>query len=387
MAEHLFDELKRYVSFGADDEDVLRELGPLLEPELDAIVEAFYARIEQHAGALAVIAGGASQVQRLKATLRLWLQRCFAGPWDLNYFEQRAQIGRRHVLIQLPQHYNLTAMNVIRSRLTRSVLALGAELERTQRRLLAIGKLLDLELAVILHTYNEDFSAQLLRSERLATFGQMTSAIAHELRNPLGVIESSAFLLRQRARGDPAVIRHADKIQAQVVRSNRIITSLLDIVRERPPLRSWVAPALLAERAASALHDATGFGVQLHTQADLPQVSVDPAQIQQVLLNLLNNALEATGSGGVVRLTLRARDQSVEFLIADDGPGIDPRLGSRIFEPLMTTKEGGVGLGLSLCRKLVQAHQGVLEVVSSLDLQGAAFSLRLPVSADVPEGS
>jgi signal transduction histidine kinase len=380
LSEHVFDEMKRYVAFGAADERVLSELGPLLSTDVGPIIDEFYARIEQHPDAVAVITRGAAQVERLKATLRKWVERLFVGPWDVSYFDHRAHIGRRHVLIQLPQHYNFTAMDLIRNRLIRLVLGLGSDAELTAQRVIALNKLIDLELAIILHTYNEDWSVQLQRNERLATFGQMTSAIGHELRNPLGVIESSVFLLRRRVGDDPGAARHLDKIQGQVARSNRIITSLLDIVGDRPPARAAIAPLVLAERAITALRDATGFDVELRAAAGLPEVMVDEGQIQQVLLNLLNNAFEAAGAAGVVRITLRLRGSELEFLVADDGPGVDPSVRLRIFEPLVTTKDTGVGLGLALCRKLVHAHAGALELVASPDLRGAAFSLRLPAA-------
>jgi two-component system sensor histidine kinase HydH len=377
MAEHIFDEMKRYMRFGSTEEQALCELGPLIEPHIGLVIDEFYARIEEHPGAMAVISGGAAQVQRLKQTLRQWLAELFVGPWDLSYFEHRALIGRRHVVIQLPLHYNFTAMDLVRNHLLRLTVEAGGDPGVIGRRTLAVNKLIDLELAIILHTYSEDFDAQLRRQERLATFGQMTSAISHELRNPLGVIESSVFLLRRRVGDDPAAVRHIDKIQAQVARSNRIITSLLDIVRGRPPVWVRVSPVHLAEAAISALHEATGYAVQLHAEGDPPAVFVDPERIQQVLLNLLSNAADAAGKGGIVRLELRRHEGEVEFLVSDSGPGVDPSVKSRIFEPLVTTKEKGIGLGLALCRKLVEAHQGVLELVPARDLPGAAFSLRL----------
>jgi signal transduction histidine kinase len=205
----------------------------------------------------------------------------------------------------------------------------------------------------------------------------MTSAIGHELRNPLGVIESSAFLLRRRVGDDPASARHIDKIQAQVARSSRIITSMLDIVRDRPPVRVTIAPRKLAQVAASALQDARGAVVQVELGDDLPDVLVDPEQIGQVLLNLLTNATEAAGIDGVVRLDVAHAAGEVEFRVSDSGPGIDPIVRARMFEPLVTTKDAGVGLGLALCRKLVDAHQGVLEALATGPLAGATFSLRL----------
>jgi signal transduction histidine kinase len=377
VTESLFEELKRYVRFGTEDEQALRELRPLLSPDFVAIIDLFYARIEEHPQASAVIVGGAAQVTRLKQTLNAWLAHFFTGPWDEAYFEHRCAIGRRHVLIGLPQHYNFTAMGLIRTELQRRVLARTSDPELAARRSVAIDKLIDLELAIILHTYREDYTSQLRRHERLATFGQMTSTIAHELRNPLGVIQSSVYLLRRRIGEDDGAIRHADKIQAHVARANRIITNLLDIVRERPPVRTPVEPSTLAAAAAQMTQETRGVSVEVHVAPDLPKVAVDPDQFQQVLRNLIDNAIDAAGTGGTVRMDVALRGQEVEIVVSDSGPGIDPALKERLFEPLVTSKHSGVGLGLALCRKLVAAHEGVIELVPPRVLSGAHFAVRL----------
>ncbi|MGD8858457.1 MAG: protoglobin domain-containing protein [Myxococcales bacterium] len=380
MDEELFDEMKRYVGFGGDDEALLRDAGPLLEPHFARVVDDFYGRVERHPGALAVIREGQAQVDRLKKTLIRWLREFFEGPWDQAYFEHRERIGRMHVRIQLPQQYNFTAMNVIRGHLTDLVARLTPDSSLAARRVRAIDRLMDLELAIVLHTYREDYDSQLQRTERLATFGQMTSTIGHELRNPLGVIESSVYLLRRRVGEDPAVVRHLDKIQGQVARSNRIIGSMLDIVRDRPPNRGRVLPVVAADRAVADVLERRGFGVELVAEAKVAPVLVDPQQLHQVLVNLLDNAVDAIGGEGRVRVRVGAAGASrVALVVSDSGPGIHPDVRARLFEPLVTTKDAGVGLGLALCRKLVDAAGGTLDVVSpgQDDLPGAVFRVTL----------
>lgn len=378
MTEHLFDEMKRYVRFGPEDEQCLLDLGPVLAPHLVEIVDDFYARITEHPDALAVIRGGPEQIERLKTTLHAWLQRCFEGPWDEAYFDARARIGHRHVEIGLPQHYNFTAMNIIRQHLTRLVAVAPGTTALRLARSLAVQRLMDLELAIVLHTYRESYVSQLKRNERLAAFGQLTSTIGHELRNPLAVVESSAYLLRRRVGGDPAAVRHVDKIQKQVVRSNRIIATLLDIVRDRPPSRVKVSPRELAARAATWVRDERHFEVQLDVPEGLDDVCVDAGQIDQVLGNLLTNAVDAAGPEGRVILSGRLVGGFLEFVVADSGSGIDPSVRERLFEPLVTTKGSGVGLGLALCKKLAEAHGGEVHLSKEPELSGAAFVVRLP---------
>jgi signal transduction histidine kinase len=303
--------------------------------------------------------------------------RFFTGPWDHAYYEQRARIGRRHVEIGLAQHYMLTSMNAIRQHVSGLILDGPTSPDIGRGEIAATDKLFDMELAIMLHTYREDYLKQLQRQERLATFGQITSTIAHELRNPLGVIDSSLYLLRGRLPEDEAAHRHADKIQAQVQRSNRLIGSMLDLVRERPPRVQRVA---LGELLAEVLerNKESGRSVRIVSAPELPEIDADPDQLHQILQNLLANAFDAAGPEGEVRLDVTHWGDRIRFVVSDSGPGIDPSVAARLFEPLVTTKATGTGLVLALCRKLALAHGGTFSLVSG-PLPGAAFLLDLPV--------
>jgi signal transduction histidine kinase len=377
MAEELWDEMKRYVGFGEADERHLRALAPRLGPHFVEIVEEFYRRITAHPGAAAVLESE-RQIERLKGTLRTWLAQFFAGPWDQPYFEQRARIGRRHVEISLGQHYMLTAMNVIRRQVVDLILTGPTASHVKREETASVEKLFDLELAIMLHTYREDYLKQLQRQERLATFGQLTSTIAHELRNPLGVMESSLYLLQSRLPDDGDARRHLDKIRAQVRRSNRLITSMLDLVRDKAPRRTRVAPAEIAAEAVRVVEDERQVRVTADVAPDLPVLQADASQVQQVLGNLLANAADAAGPGGQVHLAVSRVGDHVRFVVSDSGPGVDPAMVPRLFEPLFTTKHGGTGLGLALCKKIALAHGGALALGKGA-LPGAAFVFDLPV--------
>lgn len=377
--EHFFDELKRYVGFSVDDEALLRAVGPRVTPHAQAIADDFFAHLLRHPGARRAITGGEAQVASLRRAIIAWIGALFEGPWDLAYYERRARIGRRHVQISLPQHYMFTAMSVIRGHLTRVALDTAVEPARGRDEAAAIDRLLDLELAVMLHTYSEDTLARLQRSERLATFGQFAASIAHELRNPLGVIESSTFLVRKRLGDAPeAVARHLEKIDAQVQLSNRIITNVLDLVRDRAATPSAARPAaLLAAARASFAHPFARHHERI--EEPLPDVWVDPDHARQILVNLLSNAYDAAAPDGEVLVRVRADGPSVLFVVSDSGAGIDPAVRARLFEPLVTTKVRGIGLGLALCRRLAERNGGTVSVVRG-ELSGAGFELRLPAA-------
>ena len=164
------------------------------------------------------------------------------GPHDEAYYQLRARIGRVHVRIDLPQGFMFTAMNRIRVHLLDVVRdRLADDPAALQRTATALHQILDLELAIMLETYREDLVAKNRNAERLATIGQFAASIGHELRNPLGVIESSLFLLRQHlgpeAASAPNVAKHLDRIGGEVVRANKTIHDLLDLARNRPPRR------------------------------------------------------------------------------------------------------------------------------------------------------
>lgn len=379
MAESLLEELKRYVGFGPDDESALRELRSVAAPDFPAIAVAFYDRILAHEEARRALVGGESQVGHLRATLVRWMEEAVGGPWDESWWEAHCRIGRVHVRIDLPQHYMFGAMNVVREELGRRVdRHWGGDPARQQRIRAALGKVLDLELAIMLHTYREDLVSRAARSERLATFGQLVGSIGHELRNPLGVIESSLFLLRGRTGDDDRVKKHLERIGEQVRLSNQIITGLLDMVRDRPLSRETVAAVELLGRAADAVERSPGVTLAIDAAPELA-VRGDRVQLGQALVNLLTNAVQAVGPGGVIRLVARAEGDAIALDVEDDGPGVDEAVRGRIFEPLITTKEHGNGLGLALVKRVAERHGGSVGHEPRPG-GGTRFTLRLPVA-------
>jgi two-component system sensor histidine kinase HydH len=382
VEEHILEEIKRYVGFDGADGERLRAMAPRVAPHAEAVSTEFYERIVAHPGASKSITGGDTQVFALRHTLTGWIRELFEGPWDLAWYERRARIGRRHVEIDLPQQYMFTAMNTIRGALTRILSETAETHEGACLDVLALDRLLDIELAVMLHTYREDTLARLQRTERLATVGQFAASIAHELRNPLGVIESSSFLLRKRI-GEPtdAVTRHLDKIDAQVRVSNRIITGLLDLVRDVPATPREVPANELLAAALEAVPQCTQR-VEVTAEPGV-RVRVDPDQFRQILVNLLTNACDAAGPAGRVAASLRADGPDAVFVVSDDGPGIAPEIQARLFEPLVSTKVRGIGLGLALCRRLAERN-GARVTLTDGPLRGAAFEVRVARLGEAP---
>jgi two-component system sensor histidine kinase HydH len=375
--ETLFQELKRYVDWSAADERALQAMHPHAVPELERIATVFYDRILTNEGARAVLVGGESRVGQLKITLKAWMDKLLRGPWDEEYYDVRCRIGRVHVRINMPQHYMFGAMNVIRRELNDLIDAryLGSPDELRAARV-ALGKIIDLELAIMLHTYREDLEAQQARTERLATFGQLIGSIGHELRNPLGVIESSLYILQGRVGTDERAQKHIDRIGQQLKVSNGIISALLDMIRDRPLVPESVRLATLLESALGSLSVPPDVQVELLGIEELPAIQGDAGQLRQVLVNLVDNALHAASPKGRVQVTGRVVDGEVELAVEDSGPGVTPEALRRLFEPLITTKTKGIGLGLALVKRIVERHHGTVKYAPR-EGGGARFVVRL----------
>lgn len=381
--ETLLEELKRYVRFDSVDEAALRALHPILAPEFAAIADVFYRRVLEHDGARAALVSGESETGRLKQTLIGWLDRLLTGPWDEEYFELRARIGRVHVRIDLPQHYMLAAMVIVQMELgLRLDRAYAKQTEDRQRAGDAIDKILGLDLAIMLHSYRDDLTAQRVRVERLSTFGQLVGSISHELRNPLSVIESSLYLLKSRLTGDEAALKHISRINEQLNISSSIVAALLDLVRDRPLLRERLQLHRLVQEVLATLLIPSGVKVQLEGLHQVPEFQGDGMQLRQALRNLLENALHAAGPSGEVRLQAHDRQGMIEISVADSGPGVAPEIQPRLFEPLISNKPGGTGLGLPLAKRFIERHGG--KILYAPGDSGARFLIKLPVVQGEP---
>jgi two-component system sensor histidine kinase HydH len=371
--------LKAYVGFDDSTSAALAEVRHLAAPHFTAIIDDFYDTIEAHQGARSAITGGSAQIQRLKQSLLRWIDEVFRGPHDDAYFERRARIGRMHVRINLPQAYMFTAMDRIRVKTSDALRAALADTEAVRRAVTALDQILDIELAIMLETYREDLLIKNRTAERLATIGQFAAGIGHELRNPLGVVESSAFLLRQRLGqlgvDDPGVGRHLDKITAEVQRSNKTISDLLELARSRPPRRRRVAARPVLEQIVTTAALPPAVKVTVDAPDDVT-IDVDPDQLGRVIGNLLLNASQAMQGNGSIQVEARRNGAETQVRVSDSGPGVTAEVRHRIFEALFTTKAKGSGLGLALCRRVTEAHGGTIDLEPSE--RGATFVTTIP---------
>ncbi len=220
--------------------------------------------------------------------------------------------------------------------------------------------------------------AAVRRSERLAALGQLSAGLAHELRNPLSSIKGSANLLERSVTQDNATVKElAEIISTEVDRTNSLVTRFLDFARPLEPRRE---PADVREVIDRAVHRA-GVPVIREYPSTLPTLSIDPELMEQVFLNLITNAAQASAPESPVTVRAKEADGEVEISVIDRGCGIPPDKIETIFNPFVTTKRDGVGLGLAIVSKIVDGHNGRMTVESEPG-RGSTFRVFLPVSPD-----
>jgi len=238
----------------------------------------------------------------------------------------------------------------------------------------------------------EQAQAEARRSERLAALGQMSAGLAHEIRNPLGVIKGSAEMLHQKlGEENPLASELAGYISSETNRLSALVTRFLDFAR---PLHAELVPQEItpvleqALHAVSVTHKDGLVRVEREYAGDLPLVPLDEGLAEQAFVNLIQNAYDAMGSrGGTLRLKAAkaqsANRQGVEVRIEDTGPGIPAELREQIFNPFVTTKKAGVGLGLSIVSTIIDGHHGTIRVEGEAQSDapgGARFVIFFPAS-------
>jgi two-component system sensor kinase FixL len=229
----------------------------------------------------------------------------------------------------------------------------------------------------------QELQAELIHMSRLSELGQMVSALSHEVNQPLTAIANYAAGLRRMVTDEktPALRNAVEKVAEQADRARRIVLSLRALVRKESRQRQIEAlEPLIRETSALALLGTAGR-VNLHMQVrpDAGAAFIDRVQIQQVLLNLMRNAVEAMSESPVRRLSVDTSDagELIAIRVSDSGPGLSAALREKLFQPFVTTKAEGLGVGLSICRTIVEAHGGEL-VCEADDANGTTFSFTIP---------
>jgi signal transduction histidine kinase len=235
----------------------------------------------------------------------------------------------------------------------------------------------------------------LLRKARLATLGQLTATVAHELRNPLGTVANCINVIRHRCSpATPELEKSLTRAERNIKRCDTIITELLDFARakglqaEPTVVDAWLTRILEEQQIPDTVTITRDF------RADATAVTFDRDELRRAIINLVDNACQAmtdadrpgdTGTGGELALSTRMNGTRVEITIADTGPGIPAEVLPQVLEPLFSTKTFGTGLGLPTVQQIMEAHGGGLEITSE-ENRGTTVVLWLPLERDLEEG-
>jgi two-component system nitrogen regulation sensor histidine kinase GlnL len=242
----------------------------------------------------------------------------------------------------------------------------------------------------------QQLEGEVRRGETLAAAGRMALGLAHEIRNPLGAIRGAVQLLQRELGPESSLAEYTTVLLTEVDRVNRIIEQLLDLARPVQVRRVPLNLHQLFERVA-ILHEESarerGITIVRRYDPSLPPILGDEDRLVQVFHNLVRNAIEAMKHGGHVLLSSRVSMNPlygridtgsgqrimVEAVVADEGSGIATGLRSRIFDPFFTTKESGMGLGLAVCHRIIEEHDGAIQV-DSVDGKGTTVTCFLPIA-------
>ncbi len=373
-----YQELQLYVGWTESDRECIVAAAPLVEPYLHDLIDDFYAEIERHPNARKVITGGPTQIERLKGTLVQWIRDLLAGKYNEDYVARRWRVGWRHVEIGLDQVYTNVALARLRTGLVRSLHeAWQGEPLGLKETVRALNKLLDLDLAIIEDAYQSEYMARLQANERLATLGQVAGGVAHEIRNPLNVLKTSVYYLRNARNLSPEkAAEHLRRIEHNVDVANAVVTSLSNFARvPMQNLRPFAVESLIRETLdINPVGD--GVEVSIECPQGLPDALGDSDQLRIALGNLVRNAKDAMPDGGRIVVAGQASDGYVDLSVTDSGTGIPPEILPRVMEPLYSTKARGLGLGLAISRAIVEKNQGMLRVASEVG-RGSVFTIRL----------
>lgn len=227
----------------------------------------------------------------------------------------------------------------------------------------------------------EKLEEELRRSERLAALGRLVTGVAHELRNPIGIVKTTVQIMEKELENKNVDKEYFKVIDEQILRQNRVIEELLDFGRpgknlvQNANINSLLERVLIFTKPMLLQHRVQ---LQLALDPQLPTILADAERIKQVFVNIILNAVQAMPEGGQLTISTRQHQQWIQIAFEDTGPGIAPEEVATIFDPFYTTREYGTGLGLSISYQIVKTHDGHIEVESTPG-KGTCFIVHLPL--------
>ena len=387
-------ELKGYLELGIGIEHLKPQLAEILGVELILCIDKQYLDRSQW-----------EEGQRLTGSVGNWGQfstvvivdktirdvpPAFAAEIEKAHTEHKGKLirtvaGRRYLgggLISLKDAGGRTVGDII-------VLKDVTLIEKSWRTLMAIQLVIWMVIIFILCAFFYSYTLriennlssareELFQKQKLTVLGQLAGGVGHELRNPLGVIKNAVYFIKMRnnAIADSAVIANLDIIERELGIASKIVSDMLNFARVKTPVfSSGLDLNKLVAETLSKVKIPNNITVTTEFSKNLTRVAADATQVQQIFINLIENALEAMDGGGNLKIATRSTDEVHEAVFADEGCGISKDNLRKIFEPLYTGKAKGIGLGLAVSKSLAEANDAVIEVQSE-EGTGSTFTVR-----------
>ena len=289
--------------------------------------------------------------------------------------------GKRKDGTTFPMHLAVSEVNIGDRRMFAGIVRDISDLKEAERRLSQLNE--ELEERVRQRTEQlRTAQSELLRKEKLATLGQVSGGIAHEIRNPLNAVKTSAFyLMNAKNPSQEKIHEHLDRIDRQVTLIDNVVTALSDVARLPEPQSQKHSIEKCIKTVLQATSMPSSIEVELHVEPGIPDVLVDEHQIPIVFRNLLRNARDAMPHGGKLAIRVSGEDDCVAIEVIDNGQGISPEDLDRITEPLYSTKARGMGLGLAISLAILEKNKGKLDIQSELG-KGSTFRVELQAARD-----
>ena len=357
-----YQDYQSYVGWSAADEERVRAAGGILRPQLQPLIEDFYDEISRHAETRKILEQGQTMVERLKEALGQWLRELLSGPYDREYVGRRWQVGKRHLEVGVEQVYVSAALARMRA-------GLGETLSRNWpdkcdglvSTILALNKLLDLDLAIIEHAYQTEYAAQIRRHERIAQVGEVAGSVGHELRDPLNVMRTSAYYLRTARNPPPAkMAEHFQRIDRHAEVAEQVLLELSEFVRMPPPqARPFPVGACVDEALEKAR---LGEGIRLAREFPpaLAPAWGDADQIRHAFVLLIRRAGDNMHNCGRLSIRGRPAGDAVEVIFEDSGPRLAPPLLAALQGPLSWANVRALRMTLAVNRAILHWNGGRL---------------------------
>lgn len=379
--EEAFARRRAFARFSDADAQALSELGEIFDERADGVVDRFYAHILEHPSTR-VFLGDPAVIERLRVLQAGYLRSLASGRYDAEYANRRAEIGRAHERIGLDPEWYVGTYGLYLTLLFPLVRErFSDDPGRAVDTCAALAKLMLLDVQFALDAYYDTRQKKIVdRSRQLAEIGELAASIAHEVRNPLAGMKGALNMLHAELSSKQSNREIADELLAQIGRLENLVRDLLSYARPRiPKAHEFDLHRLLQRLVRSHRPESRSAGVtvELRLGPGTSHLTADEAQVEQALLNLLQNALQAMDQGGALTVVTEAGEGSLAIEFRDTGRGISDQDMPQVLKPFFTTRHRGSGLGLPIVNGIVEAHDGTLTIRSKPG-RGTTVRMALP---------